>query len=396
MKAIDSQTLWVKLKQFVLTFSLVFCLGFILCFPINPTILSDIQGVVTCGLSPVIGLLNNLTYHDKTLDLHIFSDSKSMYLLVLLLACLSFISTSVAHIFKLKVSAKTVYWLRTIIKYYIAYQLLHYGFNKMFKWQFFLPEPNVVYAQLGTISKDLLYWSAIGSSYWYTVIAGCLEVVAGFLLFFRKTQKAGLMLALVLFSNIVLVNFTFNISVKLFSLFLLFATFILFSQYLNQFLAFLFNRQVRPINNYQPDFKTTSTLYSITKSIVVLLLVLDSLWLYGKTSNWNDDIQSRPLLHGAYETSLNQINDWAAVYVNRKGYLISENQAGLKVDFQLAYDTTNHFLSLDRPGQSLILQYDDSNQKVVLTDSEGDSIVLKKLPYTDLPLFQKSFDWWID
>ena len=173
-----------------------------------------------------------------------------MYALVFFLSIVGLVTASVMHIRKHRMTQKTLYWIQVIIRYYLAYQLMHYGFNKVFKWQFFLPEPNIVYSQIGWVSRELLYWSAIGSSYWFTVIAGGLEVLAGACLLFRKSLRIGLVLSLILLSNVVLINFTFNISVKLFSLFLLSNVAVLWSRHWSA-ISRIHSKQTRSIKSIQ-------------------------------------------------------------------------------------------------------------------------------------------------
>jgi hypothetical protein len=84
-----------------------------------------------------------------------------------------------------------------------------------------LPEPNLLFTPLGQLDKDILYWSTMGSSYGYNLFLGCTELLTGVLLFFRKTRAIGALAAVFICANIVAVNFSFDISVKLLSSFLL-------------------------------------------------------------------------------------------------------------------------------------------------------------------------------
>ncbi|MFT5725123.1 MAG: putative membrane protein YphA (DoxX/SURF4 family) [Bacteroidia bacterium] len=366
-------------------------------FPVNPQVLPDIQRQLNPLIAAILGLLGRLVYGSPHIDTTILSDSKAMYLLVSLLSVFSVVVTSVLHAFRFRLSQSVQLWILVVLRYYLAYQLLHYGFNKVFKWQFFMPEPNIMYTYMGQVTKDLLYWSAIGSSYAYTVIAGCLEIVAGMLLLFRKTLRLGVLLAIVILVNIVLINFTFNISVKLFSIILLSIAITLLTPFAKPFLAFL----VHPSKNTNVQTGNTrvhrSKVYYLTKASVVVLILLDSLWIYGKTQNWNDDLQSRPTLHGAYTVVTDNKNDWAAVYINRKGYFIAETVDGTKLDYRLAYDTLNKQLRLERFTDTLNFKYWERDSAPVLYWADPLRVItLKKLEYQSLPLNTSEFDWWID
>ncbi len=384
--------------SFFWTFWAVFSGGFMAFFPTNPQIFPDIPRSLNFIIAPILTSIGQVFWPDSTIDQTILSDSKSMYALVFFLSIVGLVTASVMHIRKHRMTQKTLYWIQVIIRYYLAYQLLHYGFNKVFKWQFFLPEPNIVYSQIGSVSRDLLYWSAIGSSYWFTVIAGGLEVLAGACLLFRKSLRIGLVLSLILLSNIVLINFTFNISVKLFSLFLLSNVAVLWSRHWSAISGFIQNKPVQ-LNQFSPSFKSTKQLvYSITKSITILLILIDSLWVYGKSGNWNDDEQPRPHLHGAYSVSGQMATEWKEVYCHRKSYFIVKTTKGNTLSYRMAIDTANHVIQLRGTDEDIELEYvilENGNVSMHFIHDEF-LITLTPLPYETLPLFEKQFDWWID
>ena len=51
--------------------------------------------------------------------------------------------------------ARLWYGLHTGVAWFLALQLLQYGFDKVFKHQFYLPEPNTLYTPLGLLPPDL-------------------------------------------------------------------------------------------------------------------------------------------------------------------------------------------------------------------------------------------------
>lgn len=385
-------------ESFFWTYWSIFSLGFIAFFPVNPQILPDVQHFINPIIAPLLSWIGSILWPGNSIDTSIWSDSKSMYALVVLMTTIALMATTILHFRNYRLSPKTRYWFQAVIRYYIAYQLMHYGFNKVFKWQFFLPEPNIAYTNIGAVSRDLLYWSAIGSSYWYTVIAGGLEVLAGLCLVFGKSQRIGLMLSLVLLSNIVLVNFTFNISVKLFSLFLLTNVLALLSSHWLSIKAFIQNKAVNVVH-FKPQFKYHKRKeYVLTKTAIILILMVDSLWIYGKTGNWNDDVQARPILHGSYSVSNQTTHNWDEVYVHRKAYLIIKDKADVTTSYQLAYDTANHAIKLTGEQETFEWLYNkQSDGNIELRTAGTNEIIrLKSLPYKSLPLFRKQYNWWID
>src|SRR5262249_30085415 len=62
-----------------------------------------------------------------------------------------------------------------------------------------------------------LLWTFMGYSKPYTIFAGASEVVGGMLLFFRRTTTLGALLLVAVVGNIVILNFSYDVPVKLFS-----------------------------------------------------------------------------------------------------------------------------------------------------------------------------------
>lgn len=142
------------------------------------------------------------------------SDSASMLVLLIILCC-----TSVVFSFCLR--KKWIGKFLLITEYfcaiYISIILIKYGLDKIFKTQFPEPEPNILFTRFGNLDKDILFWSTIGTSKTYNIITGSFEVFTGILLWSKRTQFLGLLLAVACFCQILIINVSFDISVKFFS-----------------------------------------------------------------------------------------------------------------------------------------------------------------------------------
>ena len=111
--------------------------------------------------------------------------------------------------------------LRILVRYSFAMILLGYGFSKVFKLQFAAPTPGRLLQPFGESSPMGLLWTFMGASTPYTVFSGALEVAAGMLLLFRRTTTLGALVAAAVMTNIVMLNFCYDVPVKLFSVHLL-------------------------------------------------------------------------------------------------------------------------------------------------------------------------------
>ncbi|WP_379735886.1 hypothetical protein [Flavobacterium sp. GCM10023249] len=160
----------------------------------------------------------NATHYFEYVIPEIQSDSILMYALFITLL---FSSLCIGFTFKKQIpkilQSKYFDWLLT---FYLSLHLVKYGFSKIFLKQFYTPEPNILATPMGNLDTDILYWSVIGTTPNYQLFLGLIEILSGLLLLSKRTQKVGLYLTLSVLINIVAVNLTFDISVKLFSAFL--------------------------------------------------------------------------------------------------------------------------------------------------------------------------------
>jgi uncharacterized membrane protein YphA (DoxX/SURF4 family) len=301
-----------------------------------------------------------------------------------------------------------LHFFYVLIRYYLALQLFTYGFSKLFKWQFYQPEPNTLFTTVGETFKDLLYWTSMGSSRGYNIFLGAGEVLAGALLLFRRSYRLGTLLALGIVINILAVNLGFNIDVKLYSFFLLVLTLILLSSFGRSLLNFLFfpSKQTiaQPVLQY--DSLQEKRLSRVFKLVVILTLFTDGLYPYVRSGNFNDDTAQRPLLHGAYNvaadtTSYNPYR-WNRLFIHRQSYFITSDANGNMQDYELQYDTTGRRLLIHdyEHGGDHVLTYErlsDSTLRLQgLWHNDSIHLLLQQVNLQQLPLLQQEFNWTMD
>lgn len=195
----------------------VFFLQFILFFPLS--FLNDFQLKITDFIfGDITGFILEFFFNKKNSRIDYSSDSCSMLVLIIILLLASLIFS-----FLIKKKWTKHFLLRTeyVCVIYISVILIKYGVDKIFKAQFSEPEPNILFTRFGNLDKDILFWSTIGASKIYNVIIGSIELFTGALLLFKRTRFLGVLLAIISFVQIVIINISFDISVKLFSSILL-------------------------------------------------------------------------------------------------------------------------------------------------------------------------------
>jgi hypothetical protein len=302
------------------------------------------------------------------------------------------------------------------VRYYLALQLFIYGFSKVFKAQFYLPEPNILYTKLGEVPKDLLYWSTMGVSRGYSIFLGVSEVIAASLLLFRRTTLAGAFISTFILINVAAINFAYDISVKLLSCFLLLLSLFLLSLHGKRILQFFAGKPTGPQTNYSPAIRTDNMrwVYRPLKTLLIAIILLESLWIYISTRHFNDDMIPRPLLHGAYQVDAFILNGdtlpplltdsirWKRVFFHRQGYFITEKMNDEMIDYTMKYDTSRQDIYITSYGAAtpitLSWQQPDSNT-LLLEGSTGTNklkLLLHPLNWQQLPILKKEFNWTVD
>lgn len=194
-----------------------FFLQFILFFPLN--FLNDFQRKFTqfvFGRSTQF-LLETI-FSKKNVRLDYSSDSYSMLVLLIILL---FTSIIFSCLIKKSWTSRFLSITEYVCVMYIAVILIKYGIDKIFETQFPEPESNILFTRLGNLDKDILFWSTMGTSKMYNTIIGSIELFSGILLLFRLFRFSGLLLAVICFTQVFIINISFDISVKFFSVILL-------------------------------------------------------------------------------------------------------------------------------------------------------------------------------
>ena len=340
----------------------------------------------------------------------LISDSTAFYINALWIFCFSVIVATIWQQFdKHNHFKKYYYWFLVFVRYYLAMQLLAYGFNKIFKWQFYLPEPNTLFTTVGNTYKDLLYWNSMGVSRTYSIFTGLLELVAAVLLLFKRTTLLGACLAFGILLNVLFINLSFDISVKLYSLFLLLLIVLLLLPNAKQLYHFFFQVQKQNIES-----KSRKKYLLLLKWLVILVIVIDAMAVYVQSNNYNDDAAPRPFLHGAYEAQTFVLNNdtllplikdthyWRRMFIHRRGYFIVQYMNDSMQDFELTIDSTKHSFTILNVADSTTHFFGytkESDSTLQLTGKfYNDSIKVhfNKIDLKKLPLLQNEFSWTID
>jgi len=147
-------------------------------------------------------------------------------------------------------------WLRLLVRYTLAITLFSYGFSKVFPMQFPFPGLSRMIEPFGDFSPMGVLWQFMGSSPAYTIFAGVMETVGAVLLLFRRTTTLGALVSAGVLLNVVVLNFCYDVPVKLYSLNLLLMAVFLMAPDLGKLTGLLvLNRPAAPMTTFGPVFE---------------------------------------------------------------------------------------------------------------------------------------------
>lgn len=109
-------------------------------------------------------------------------------------------------------SEKINSWLITILRYWIAFLLIDFGFQKIFETNFAYSF-HISDSLVNTLTGSELTWNYFGYSYGLSVILALFQIIGSIFLLFRRTTLLGVTLLLPVVFNIVLINIFYQIGI---------------------------------------------------------------------------------------------------------------------------------------------------------------------------------------
>ena len=271
-------------------------------------------------------------------------DTTYDYILLFCYFCLSLIITIIWTLFERKRFnySRLFQYLSVYVKYVVALTMITYGSRKIIQSQFPAPWLERLLEPYGDSSPMAILWTFMGSSYPFNVFTGMGEMIGGLLLIFKRIRVLGGLILVAVLANIVMLNFSYDVPVKLYSTHLLLMTFfILLPDLRRLFNFFFFNKAVQP-EIYQPLFtkpKMNRWLSIFAKTFVVFFIIY-SFYLSHEASKmyttktefygiWNveeiemNGTRQEPLLTNGtrWRKVIFEYPDWIPVYLVNEKYV---------------------------------------------------------------------------
>lgn len=213
------------------------------------------------------------------------------------------------------------YWLRVVVRYRAALGIIGFGFLKLYPAQMPYPSLGILNSDFGDLTQQKIYWMSIAIVPWYQVFGGVLEVVAGILLFFRKTTAWGSALLIAALGAITVVNIAYDNSLHVYAnFFVLASVFLLITDFSRIYKLLVLEQVAIPYKYYIPNFASAWQKYGriVVKSVLILIFVVWAFYL--ERINFIYDPYKQPsvkgitALRGNYNVSEFKINGKSLPY----------------------------------------------------------------------------------
>ena len=293
-------------------------------------------------------------------------------------------------------------YLFVYIRYCIGFYMLVYGFDKMFKSHFPFPSLEKLEQTFGESTPQGLLWAFMGYSTSYTIFIGIAEVLSGFLLLFRRTTALGALVVLIIMINVAVINFSYDVPVKLFASHMVGYALLLLYPFINSIFQFFILQKVTQLTQ-QPEVVLPQRIQSFRKIIKAGVIVsFTLLFMHYSWENMKNDGDSAPTpaLYGIYEYSGSNSRDakkLKKIIFDKKITLFQWED--LNSYYTATVDTiskTISFQSNNDKSDKRLLNYDFSENILTLSENDSSSVQLRKVDVSNYPLLNRGFHWVVE
>ena len=298
---------------------------------------------------------------------------------------------------------------RAYARFVLAFLMLMYGVIKLYKGQFLFPSLHEMARPLGELSPMGLLWTFMGYSKTYTVFTGALETASAALLYFRRTTLLGASMTALVMTNVVVLNFSYQVPVKLLATHILILAMVVIAPDMGRLVDFfLRNRPTHASIEPQVASGRTAKAAAVVKAFLVGWAVWQSTSMAAaQTREWGDDLPKHPL-YGMYTVESFAVNGetiaplltdarrWRRLIVDAHGSAVVTKMDDSARPIEC--DTSQKTCTLTESGGCKgVLTYErPDDEHIVLRGTVGDdSLVVhaQRVDWSAFPLMRAKFRW---
>ena len=305
------------------------------------------------------------------------------------------------------------YWFRTILRVFVSFFMILYGFAKVFLVQFNEPSLLDLLQPFGDMSPMGLAWAYMGYSPAFEIFTGLLEVIAGFLLISKRTQTLGALFVVGIMTHVAVMNLCFDIPVKIFSIHLALMGLVLLLSDIKRFQYVFFRKHnIELSTDYRPINPRFNKAIRVFKICSLSFIILGAIALRGLIYLEQRKDQIRDEFYGIWEVEtfikngdtippLTTIDDrWRYMIMETKGRTVIKKMNGSINFYHFKVDSIKNSISIYKEDNTeaannfYIEQKDSLHLKIKgLLDQDSLKIHLKAKDLKDFTLINRGFHW---
>lgn len=371
-------TAWHPVTRVVFRFAFAYLILYILPFPVGSVpyteALAEPYTKLWNAIVPRVG--RGVLGLDREIAVAFNGSGDRTYDYVLVL-CLLVLALAAAALWSLLDRRRAAYprlhqWLRVYVRMYLGTVMISYGAYKVINSQFPRPPLDRLVQTFGDASPMGLLWTFMGASEPYAMFTGAAEMLCGILLFARRTTALGALACAAVMSNVVMLNFSYDVPVKLYSSHLLaMALFLTVPEARRLANVFLLNRAAEPAET-RPLFGRAWLNRGALALRTLFLVAIVGLTLHQSYDARKARSQRSPL-YGVWEVEefsldgeprpplLTDEARWRRLIFDYPGVLAVQMMSDARQRYRLELDAEKKTLSLSKredPGWKTVLNYE--------------------------------------
>lgn len=301
---------WGTAQRHAFRFAAVYFLLYALPFPLQVApglaVLAELYGQAWNAVIPFIG--NTVLGIDYEIPLEITGsgDTTAEYVKLFAVTVLAIVGGTTWGLLDRRPSHPMLAaWLMVYARYWLGSIMVGYGFAKLFVLQFPAPDTFRLLEPFGEASPMGLLWAFMGHSPAYNVFTGGVELLGGLLLFWRRTTTLGALVCAGAMANVVMLNFSYDVPVKLFSSHLLLVALALASFDARRLLGVLLLGRAVPAREVPPVLvgRRGRWVRRVTKGLFLAAVVLLQGFMSLQATQEYGRGAPTPPLYGSYEVT---------------------------------------------------------------------------------------------
>jgi uncharacterized membrane protein YphA (DoxX/SURF4 family) len=251
-----------------------------------------------------------------------------------------------------------------VLRYFLAFTLLTYAFAKLY--QFSPPGPGRLDQRIGDMSPMGMLWTFMGSSPPYSLFGGFAEGLGGVLLLWRRTATIGALVATATMTNVVALNFCYDVPVKLYSLQLLACAIVIVLPNARRLLAVALGRAAAEV----PPRRRMSRRWERARLVAKVLLIGSAAYsLYAQVDMARAFMPPRNELHGIWVVDryvadgverpplATDAERWRKLHIAQRGASVKLMTSEARIPFPAKIDPVRHTIETRLDDQEEVWTY---------------------------------------